>query len=182
MNWIQDHKRVWRTAVLILLLISLIGPWAFEQVHVPAEYACSPPNFRLEGDFCGTPITGMWIFTGLIGNFFSLVGRLFSGGIAFTSLFRELLFAIFSLLLVLPFFTTLLSILQKDKYARFRRASWGLALSLALLFGLFALPQFSVYPPWGIWLYSAVLIVALLVQWMAGEMDKQAAPRLTEVS
>lgn len=58
MFWINENKTIWRMIILFLLLIAFIGPWTYEQIHVPAQYECTPPNFRLEGDFCGTPLSG----------------------------------------------------------------------------------------------------------------------------
>ena len=169
MIWLNKHKRGWRTAVLILVLISLIGPWVFEQIHVPAEYACSPPNLRLEGDFCGTPLTGIWVFTAVISNLFSLVGRLFTGAIALTSLFWGLLFTILSFLPVLPFFTTLLLVLGKDQYFQFQRVGWGLTVGVALLYASMIILSLSINPLklWGLLLFIVVAAIALILELFA---------------
>lgn len=47
MLWMNEHKRVWRVAILVLLLAAIIGPWAYDRVNVPAEYPCAPPFIRL---------------------------------------------------------------------------------------------------------------------------------------
>ena len=70
--WINEHKRIWRTAVLVLLIIAMTGPWSFDLINVPAEYPCSLPNYRLEGDFCGIPFSGIWIFPVLFPLFTTL--------------------------------------------------------------------------------------------------------------
>ncbi len=51
----------WRITQLALLSIALAGPWVYEKIHVPAAYPCSPPSIRLEGDFCGLPMSGFAI-------------------------------------------------------------------------------------------------------------------------
>ncbi len=66
MSWINKHKRVWRVAILVLLLVAIMGPWTFDRINVPSEYPCS---VRLEGDFCGTPMSGIWIFSWIIGGY-----------------------------------------------------------------------------------------------------------------
>ena len=58
MSWIVEHKRLWGIAILALLLLAILGPWAYDQINVPAEYPCSAPFIRLEGDFCGVPYSG----------------------------------------------------------------------------------------------------------------------------
>jgi hypothetical protein len=39
--WLHKHKNVWRVAVLVLLLVAMVAPWAFDVVDVPSEYPCS---------------------------------------------------------------------------------------------------------------------------------------------
>jgi hypothetical protein len=164
MGWINQHKRTWRTAVLILLFISLFGPWSFEKINVPAEYACSPPNFRLEGDFCGVPLAGLLVFTAIIVNFFSIAARLVTGAISLANISRELLFTILYLFLVLPFITTLLLVLGKNRRFRFQSVGWGLAVGIAFLF--LTLSNFYIYPlkVWGIWLYILVSAASLILE------------------
>jgi hypothetical protein len=62
MVWTNEYKKVWRVAVLVLLLVAIMGPWTFDRIHVPSEYSCSSPYIRLEGDFCGIPLRGITVF------------------------------------------------------------------------------------------------------------------------
>jgi hypothetical protein len=55
---INKHRKITRVAILILFITSMLGPWMFDLINVPAEYACSKPNVRLYGDFCGMPVPG----------------------------------------------------------------------------------------------------------------------------
>lgn len=57
MAWIEQNKVFWRIIVLYLPMIAFIGPWSYESIHVPAQYDCSGPSFRLEGDYCCTPLS-----------------------------------------------------------------------------------------------------------------------------
>jgi hypothetical protein len=120
MSWINEQKRVWRVAILVLLLVAIMGPWSFELVNVPSEYPCSAPFIRLEGDFCGTPTLGIQYLVGTIVGVINRGVGLVTGATGFASrgdeLFREFLFMmVVPFLLVLPFFSTLLLLVRGDR-------------------------------------------------------------------
>jgi len=163
MTWINKYKRLWRTAVLILLLTSITGPWIFDRIYVPAQYPCSPPNYRLAGDFCGIPFAGIWFYSSAIGHIFNLTARLFAGEIALTHLSLEMLWRSLFLLPLLPFFTTLLLIFQGDRHLKLALAGWGAALIMSLFLGLTNSFRPSLVA-WGIWLYIGLAIVALVLE------------------
>jgi hypothetical protein len=142
---------------------------------VPAEYTCSPPNYRLEGDFCGVPLSGLWIFIAIIGNFFSTIAKLITGAIIFNSLTRELIFSLLYLFLIVPFFTTLLLILGKDRQFWLQKLFLGLAATIGLIF--LGLSSFSVLrlTLWGFRLYVVVAVIALLMEMRTSRIDKKAA-------
>jgi len=112
----------------------------FDQINVPAEYACDKPFIRLEGDFCGSPLSGFQFF-----SLFILVGL--------------------SLLLLIPFFTTLLVIWKKDsrRLQTINLSMWSLASILALLLFVLQL-QDKVFYLWGLWLYIMLAICTLIVE------------------
>jgi hypothetical protein len=136
MTWTNEHRRIWRTSALLLLVVALIGPWAFDRIHVPAEYPCSPPNFRIEGDFCGVPISGERIFASVLGYFGSKAAALITGARSFSDAARELLFSFRLLLLFLPFFTTLFLILRGERWQIFHVVACGLAAVTGLFLWL----------------------------------------------
>jgi hypothetical protein len=68
MKWLITHKRIWRTALLALLAISVFGPWGFDLIHVPAEFPCSAPHVRLSGDYCGLPLSLVWSLLAMVGD------------------------------------------------------------------------------------------------------------------
>ena len=140
MPWINENRNFIRSLILILFVVTLIGPWMFEQINVPAEYACDKPFIRLEGDFCGSPLSGFQFF-----SLFILVGL--------------------SLLLLIPFFTTLLVIWKKDsrRLQTINLSMWSLALILALLLFVLQL-QDKVFYLWGLWLYIMLAICTLIVE------------------
>jgi hypothetical protein len=129
MSWLDDHKRVWRLVVLGLLLMAFVGPWAFELINVPSEYPCSAPFIRLQGDYCGTPVSGIAILPALLGELVNLAVQLVAGPAAIHDLGRRLLFILGALLLFLPLLSTVFLTLPGNRRPRqlFHLLLWGLA-------------------------------------------------------
>ncbi len=177
MSWINKHKRVWRVAVLVLLLVAMAGPWTFDLINVPAKYPCSAPNIRLEGDFCGVPISGIRIFSWIIGGFISIGVGLVTGATGFVESARLFLVSLVLSLHVLPFFGTLPLILRGDRRRRqvFNVVAWGLAAGIGLLIGLSSYPRLF-WVLWGIWLYVGLAAGALILEALtlaAGRRSRQ---------
>ena len=164
MSWISEHKKVWRGAILVLLLVAIMGPWAFELINMPSKYPCSPPFIRLEGDYCGEPMSVVWIFSWMVNEFIYASASLVSGTIVFIEWIHEALFSTLLFLLVLPFFSTLLLILRGDRRRRqvFNVAAWGLAAGAGLLLGMSSISR--PYWAWGIWLYIGTVVCALILE------------------
>jgi len=169
-SWIQEHKTVWRVAILVLLLVAIMGPWGFfEPVNVPSDYPCSAPYIRLEGDMCGEPTPIIWMFYWFVSMPISMVVGLVTGATVLTDFGIEfvyiLLICLLLLTLVLPFFSTLLLILRGDRTRQqvFNVAAWGLAAGIGLLFGLSRLPRLY-WVLWGFWLYIGLAVSALVLE------------------
>ncbi len=162
MSWMNEHKRVWRAAVLGLLLVAITGPWIFDFIVVPSEYSCSAPAIRLEGDYCGIPMSGTWILLAVIGGLANMVVGLASGA---TVRIREFSFSLLGLLLVLPFFSTLLLILRGDRRRQlvFHVAACSLVVGLGLWLGLSSYPKLF-WVLWGVWLYVGLAASALILE------------------
>jgi len=171
-SWINEHKNVWRVAVLVLLPVAFLGPWAFDQINVPARYPCSPPNIRLEGDFCGVPLLGIQMFAWIIGGLISVVVGLITGKVELAHRGFEflliLLYSLFVFLLILPIINTILLILRRDRKRQrvFHIVVCGLDLAVGLLWGMSHYPRFF-YALWGIWLYIVLIISALVWEALA---------------
>lgn len=163
--WINKHKNVWRVAILVVVLVAIIGPWTFDQIMVPSQYECSAPNIRLEGDFCGLPLRGTWFLGWMVSGFAYASAGLVTGSLGFIEWASGFLFTLFFLLVVLPFFTTLLLILRRDgqRWQLFNIAAWGLAAGLSLLLALSGYPGFF-WVLWGIWLYIGLAASALILE------------------
>lgn len=153
----RPDKKFWRGAALGLLAIAFLGPWAFDRIMVPAQYDCSPPTLRLEGDFCGVPLSGLWILWALASETIGRIGRFVSGAEGLASLLTGSWIFIWALLLLLPFISTLLLILRGDLPNRQKAGVvvWGLGVGAGLFLGLSVQPW--PHPAlWGVWLYLAV--------------------------
>jgi len=168
MSWITEPQRAARVAILMLLLLAFIGPWTFDLINVPSEYLCSAPFIRLKGDFCGTPLSGMWIVPAVVGQFISLVVGVATGAATLADLWRMPLSGLLVLLPFLPFLSTLLLILAGDLPGKqvFHLAAWILAVATALGSLLFA-PELPAVQLWGFWLYVGLAPSVLILEVVA---------------
>lgn len=138
MSWLSEHKRGWRLVILGLLLIAIVGPWTFDLINVPSEYSCSAPFIRLKGDYCGTPLSGMWILLTPLG----------------------------ALVLFLPFFSTLLLILSGNRRRQqiLHLVVWGLATVSSLWWLLLSPAEWPLSRLWGLWLYIGLAPSMLILE------------------
>ena len=162
MSFIVENKVFWRRIVLALFILSLLGPWMFDRIYVPAEYTCSTPTFRLEGDFCGYPMSGFLIVFPFTGRFFIILWELITG--IFTGQARELFVGLF-LLPTLPFFTTILLIWKKEtrRLQTIDLVAWILALIPTLTVFITQIKD-PVIRLWGLWLYILAAVSAVIVE------------------
>ena len=178
MSWLTEHKTVWRVAILAVVLVAIMGPWSFDRISVPAEYSCSAPNIRLDDNFCGLPLPGIWNFRMMVSAFVYASVGLVTGAMAFVEWARQFLYSLYLFLFVLPFFSTLLLILRGDRRGRqvFNVAAWGLAAGIGLLIGISRYPKLFLVV-WGIWLYIGLAASALILEVLtlaAGRRPSQA--------
>ena len=174
MAWFHNNKRYWRIAFLLLLILAISGPWAFDRTSVPSQYPCSTPHIRLDEDFCGLPIPFTWIFSEIIWAFsspgFSL--PFFHPNPVMEAVFWFVLF-----LFMLPFFSTTILILQAE-LQRWHLLHWvglGLATGLAGVYGVLGLlVDFSTarWMLWGLWLYLALNLGMLLLEKLAFRQER----------
>ncbi len=156
-------------ASLLCLLVAIVGPWVFDLIVVPAEYACSSPLVRLEGNFCGVPISlGSWLWAAVGPE--GIVAALTSGAVAEyepRELARSCLFVCLLFLPVLPFLSTLILLLGRERRGVwvFHLTAWGLAAAVSAFFLAAGWHGVVSLRLWGAWL-CAVLAVAVL----AGEI------------
>ena len=165
MTWIEKYKRVWRVAIIMLLVLAIFGPWTFDHIWVPSEYSCSPPNIRLDDDFCGLPMSGIWLYTWVVCGITYSSEILITGELVFTEWIREFLFSLLLFLTLLPIFSTLLLILRGDHQRRqiFTIVACCLAIGVGLLWGMNNYPKVF-WVVWGIWLYIGLTTSALILE------------------
>jgi hypothetical protein len=165
-SWLYEHERAWSLAILALLLIAFAGPWSFDLINVPSEFACSAPFIRLKGDYCGVPLPGTWIALALVGEFVVTIGGLATGTMVATDLSRGLPVLLASSLLFLPLFSTLLRFLHRDR----RRLQilhfvvWGMATVSIIWWFLLSPPEWPPSQLWGRSLYYGIALAMLVVE------------------
>ena len=163
----NQNISILRAGVLILFVIALLGPWTFDQINVPAEYDCSAPFIRLNGDFCGMPMSGLQFLWLWVGGFFYMLFELIRG--RFTGQGSEFFFGL-SILPLIPFFTTLLLLWKKDarQFRIVHLVAWVLALILALVIFI---PQINdpIARLWGLWLYILLAVGAIVIEDLAAK-------------
>lgn len=168
MSWIYEHQRTLRIALLIVMAVALLGPWGYDRINVPAKYECSPPNIRLYGDFCGIPLPGIQLVFFVICGLFSISFSVLTGEYAFSERMQELFFVWLFLLPILSIISTLLLILRGNKPRRqlFTIIAWIFSIGVGLFIGLTHNPKMF-WALWGIWLFVALAICALILEIIA---------------
>ncbi len=171
MSTLFENKRAWRIVALILLVIAMLGPWAYDLINVPAQYSCDGPYVRLEGDFCGLPIS---LLMGLGALFGSLLGIL-SGDIAIGQDPFTLTLPLMLLVFIIPMFTNLY-LLRHNEQARwqvFNVTAWGLAaIAAGVYLGLSGLRPHA--PPWGVLRYVGVAFGVLALELLSHILSRRA--------
>ena len=158
-------RAVW-VLVILLTCLSFAGPWVFDRIMVPAEYTCSTPVYRLEGDFCGVPLSGLQVLFSFSLGTLQIIFDVVSGNYSIFEGFRELVFIFLIQLLLLPVLTTLAAGFNTGArwLQRFNLGAWVLVFLLLLSAGFFQPSE--LHPAlWGAWLYR--LLVVGVVAWQA---------------
>jgi hypothetical protein len=163
MSRLGRDRRLIRFTQLLLLVIAIMGPWVFDRIHVPAEYKCEAPFIRLEGDFCGLPMSWLALFTWLTDGFLITLERLISNSLAGQA--RELFGVLVVLLPVLPLITTSLMVWRKNtiRLQTIHLIAWGLGC-LFPLFIVFSEWSGQLLRLWGVWLYVLLAAGALIAE------------------
>jgi hypothetical protein len=76
MAWIKKYARVWRIVLLGLMLVAFLGPWTFDLIWVPSDHFCYALYIRLDDDYCGIPLSGIWQYRWVTGIFIFGVAKL----------------------------------------------------------------------------------------------------------
>jgi hypothetical protein len=165
MAWIANHARAWRILALVLLVVGWLSPWVYDQVNVPAEYPCSAPFVRLEGDFCGVPLNGTWVLFAFGGVLITTITDLVTGKLVLAASGRQLLYSLGGFLVMLPVISTLLMIFLGNhrRLQLFQIVVLSLAGGL-LLWAFLAISELRTIRLWGPWLYTGVILSELIME------------------
>ena len=166
MAWVTRWRLV-RLLGLALVILALIGPWAYDLLSVPPEFECQYPTIRLDEDFCGWPIQGFWIITEL-GNIVNmLITHTYPGSIGPSFIGGLLLMFAIMLMIIAP----IISLLVRLKN---RQTRWA-GLHIAILILVTALAGFLLFHArthqplqiWGLWLYVVSVFFIMVEQTLA---------------
>lgn len=161
-----DKRRIWMGIALALAIVALMGPWAFDRINVPAQYECTRPNVRLEGDFCGMPVTGLWVLMVTIQAVRGLPAAWLRGEPGLSGGFPEIFLAGIPLLLVLPIITAIVRIWRSEsrRWAVINLFAWGLSFIVAgWIFVAGIYERWIPFGVWGVWLYVAAAFFMMAV-------------------
>lgn len=173
-------KTVGRVAALVVLLVAIMGPWMFDRLSVPGQYACSDPNVRLDDDFCGSPVSLISWLGAAFGPRGMVVELLSGSGGEYEprDIVGSCLFVCFLLLPALPFLSTLPLLLRGERRGLwvFHLTAWGLAAAISV-FWLAADWHGAVsLRLWGAWLCAGVAVAMLAAEiWAARIRSGQGA-------
>jgi len=164
MNWLKSHKRIWRTAVLTLLMLALLGPWAFDLLSVPAENACQPPTVRIDSRFCGDPMSGLTAVFSMLPQGFAFLSALVTGTLNAARPGNEWLTLLFWLPLLVLLSLALLVVWPKLRgWLAFHLAFLALTAVAAGVYMSF-IPADRIGMVWGLWLFLAATLAALALE------------------
>ena len=164
MLWSREYTKIWRIGALIGLAITLVGPWYYDVIHVPAEYPCEAPFIRLEGDFCGTPLSGISLIVPFVGGLLFIVDGLLTGSLTLTTFWGAVLALLLVMILLLPFLSTLF-LLQNEDSPR-RRLIQVVGWSLGSGVGLMSVANSSNpnWALWGLWLFIGLTVSVTIIE------------------
>jgi hypothetical protein len=166
MKWFNKGKRIWRLSFLAMLVVAMIGPWFFDRINVPQPYTCHLPNVRLDDDFCGVPVSILWILGMMPSTFVYLMDALIKGiDRPYNYAGAEWLTLLFSIFLILPFLSTVLLVIwdKQQRLMKIHLISLGLAAGTSLLVLAFSFASSS-WMLWGVWLYVILTVGQLAVE------------------
>lgn len=162
MSVIISRQQTWRAAALILIVVALFGPWAYDLISVPAQYPCEAPFVRLQGDFCGQPVALLLAGPGAILG--AIVAAL-TGNIAAGYWFPQVPVMLTMIFVFVPPLTVAV-LLRRDEPERWQTinaAVLALAAAGAAVYLALQLPR-PYGPPWGGLLYLVVVLTLLALE------------------
>lgn len=167
MTWLNQYARGWRIIILILLVLTFIGPWGYyDRIYVPAQYECRPPfNYRLEGNFCGILLPGTWAVLVGFGHIFSMFAG--EANVSFPLLLMRFLMGLSALITPLPIFSSLFLLSSEQFWPQVRHLKvWGFSVigGVGMFLWFELLSGWLSFHLWGAWAYLVLAVAALLLE------------------
>ena len=160
---------------LVFLVVALCGPWGYDQINVPAEYACQKPYIRLYGDFCGLPVSALGIIFIFGREVSAWVLRIITEDAGMGDLTAMLLLAAGVMVILAPIASFAWRLTRRGGHWLW----WHVPLSAVAIVvsGIFLWQQApSPAQLWGVWLYAAVLFMVLAAEAAAAIAQKCNPP------
>jgi len=200
MPFIVQNKIWFRTFILVLFIISMLGVWGFDLIpfSIPISSSCDTYNSRVGKSFlseehfirlndgnCIITIYGFEVIYSITPYlFFGTFIELIKGNFAAIQI-PELIGLIGIILIILPFFSNIF--LFRNRYSRrlqiINVIAWGLAFLLAL--SVFLLGAYSdelikyyykyFYLLWGLWLYILLALAAITFEILVLKSDNKSS-------
>ncbi len=150
----------------MLSLVAIAAPWWFDLVFVPGKYPCTSPFIRVRDDFCGIPMSGVWIFVGLANRFIEILKEIVTGETVIINPVDAMLkfflycFA-FTHTCAAPFYNMALDLTWRSQtQPDISYRSW----SLGVLFVIYIFGFHWPWSLWGLWLYIGLGVGALILE------------------
>lgn len=179
-TWIEEHKTVWRKAVLLLFLFCLLSPWTMDRMHVPAPNECS---WRVDDDFCASPLSGFWALFAGYGIVLDSVPKMMSGASSNAARSLPQIVWIFWIVITpLPAFSTLLLLRSHGRFwpQRFQVVLWALVAGAGVV-SLFSAMGWPLLRLWGIWSYVLLSVAALFLEAKLWLLQRNRTPSRSPV-
>jgi hypothetical protein len=147
-----------------------MGPWWYDLIYVPSKYPCSGHFIRVNDDFCGIPMSGIWIFVISVSRPIELAKEMVTGATNITDsiygILKFFLFISLTVLIVLPFISKWRLILWGDRrcWQLFHIVAWGLAISVGVFWVIEISRLHWSWTLWGLWLYIGLAVSALFLE------------------
>jgi len=149
--------QIWRKSIMVLMIIAISGPWAIERLNIPEPNVCDS-GLRMDENFCGVQISGLFFLIVLFGNLFGSGFRLIFGEAKLQEFILSILFVWF---VISPLISLLLLTASKEKpFGGGDEIHIGI-LSVAIVVGLVGIvlsKTAMIGELWGIWLYMLLLV------------------------
>jgi hypothetical protein len=182
-TWAAEHQTVWRLGLLALVVAAMAAPWTTtsDGVGYLPKGRCDSPLILLGSGRCVKAVSGAEVFAFSATAAAQLGVALLTGELALAERVGEIagvvLLAAGGVLLLLPFLSTLLLTLRRERLRIrvFQLAAWAVAGLVALMLATSLQAPGPALVTWGGWITAALAAAALAVEVLARPDVRSAA-------